>query len=273
MIKKLALLTFAANLAACSTIDRGVTDHVRVDTVPQGATASFIYIPSEPSTRHPGAIRRMTCAATPCAFQVGRSQKGIVTVEKDGFEPAQYYVGPSRFRGGAGVNLEATTLKTTSTSLGVGLTGGLYYAAMSQLFTALGNAITLGFGNYQGVSTATGATAGTGIGLGIAAGSMLIDAGTSANSNVYPNPVVIGMAQAGTQAEDDPFVEAYYDLIARYKEKEIACASRRNRNEAGLSCSDTRLLYRDARRALSDLENERDDDIRALIKANKEAEQ
>jgi len=273
MIRNLALLSLAVNLVACSTIDRGVTDYVRVDTVPQGATASFTFIPSESSTRQPGAVKRVICQATPCAFEVRRSQKGIVRLEKDGFEPAEYYVGPSRFRGGAGVDLDATTLKTTSTSLGIGLTGGLTYAAFSQFAAAFGNIFTFGFGNYQGVSTASGATAGTGIGLGIAAGSMLIDAGTSANANIYPNPVVIGMAQAGTPTEDDAFVAAYYDLIAKYRQREITCASRQNRNDSGQTCSDTRLIYRDARRALSDLENERDDEIRALIKANKDAEQ
>lgn len=273
MIRNIAVLTFGLSLTACSTIDRGITDYVRVDTVPQGATAYFTHIPATGSTRQPGAVRQITCEETPCAFEVRRSQRGLVRVEKEGFETAEYFVGPSKFRGGAGVDLNATALKTTSTSLGVGLTAGLTFAAVSQAFAAFGNIFTLGFGNYQGVSSASGATAGTGIGLGIAAGSMLIDAGTSANSNVYPNPVVIGMAETGTPVSDDPFVDAYYELIAKYRQQEVTCATRNGRTEEGLSCTDTRRIYGDARRALRALEDERDDEIRALMKANKEAEQ
>ncbi|GHB02587.1 hypothetical protein GCM10009069_26700 [Algimonas arctica] len=186
MVGRIALITLSLTLGACSTIDRGFNDHVRVDTVPQDATASFTYIPSDPVLRQPGAVKRLICEATPCAFEIPRTQKGIVKVEKEGFAPAEYFVAPSRYRGGGSVDLGATALKTTSTSLGVGLTGGLTYAAMSQSLASLANIFTFGFGNYQGVSTATGATAGTGVGLGIAAGSMLIDMGTAANRRPSP---------------------------------------------------------------------------------------
>ena len=93
MLKKTALAgTALILLPACASIDRGINDHVRVDTVPQGATVSVRHIPLKDSVRQPGAIESATCEATPCAFEVRRSQRGIVLIEKDGFETAEYYI-------------------------------------------------------------------------------------------------------------------------------------------------------------------------------------
>lgn len=272
MIRNIALTSMAIILLpACSTIDRGLTDHIRVDTVPQGAKVSVLHIPFKDNPKQVGAIERVTCAETPCAIEVRRLQRGIVSIEKDGYEKADYYIGPSRYRAGGAVDLGATALKTTSTSLGTGMTLGLTYASFSQVFAGLGNVLTLGLGNYQGVSTATGATAGTGVGIGIAVGSMLFDAGSGANQNIYPNPVIIGMAPNGTTSEGDPFVDAYYTLIRAYTQKEKSCSQRTKRDEI-ISCSDANRSYRDARSALMDLEDERDDAIKALVQAQKEAQ-
>lgn len=180
---------------------------------------SFLHIPFKDNLKQPGVIERATCPETPWAIEVRRMQRGIVSIEKDGFETVEYYIGPSRYRIGGSIDLGATALKTTSTSIGAGLTYGLTYAVYSQMFAGLGNALTLGLGNFQGVSTATAATAGTGVGVGIAIGSMLFDAGSGANQNIYPNPVVIGMAPNGTPVEDDPFVDAYYLLIRAYTQQ------------------------------------------------------
>lgn len=275
MFRSLALFTAAFTLSACSTIDRGFYDNVRVDTVPQGATASFTYIPSDPIRTQPGAVKRMTCEETPCAFEIARTQRGIVRIEKDGFAPVEYFVSPSRYRLGGGVDMKKVAQKTIPTSLATGLTGGLAYAAFTQSSLGIlwGGLLTPGLGTYQPVSTSTGAIIGTGVGVGIAAGSMLIDMGTSANENVYPNPVVIGLADTGTEVEGDPFVDAYYDLIAIYREKEIACTSRNRRNAAGLTCHDARLQLNAANKTLTALETQRDAEIKALIKAQKEAQE
>lgn len=281
MIRSLALIALSATLGACSTIDRGIYDNVRVDTVPQGATASFVYIPANPIRGQPGAVKRMVCEATPCAFEVPRTRMGIVKVEKDGFAPSEYFVAPSRFRGGAGVDLGTTTVVSTATSLGTGVTAGLVSASVAQfsysIAYAIPNAISTALGGSGSlaptVNTSSFATAGTGIGIGIAAGSILIDMGTAANSNVYPNPVVIGMAEMGTEVEEDPFVIAYYKLMASYRQRETICKSRKKRNTEGFNCVDARREFYAIEKKIEALEKERDDSIKALIDAQKEAQE
>lgn len=111
MLKKTALAgTALILLPACASIDRGLNDHVRVDTVPQGATVSVYHIPFEDNVRQPGAITRVICDATPCAIEVRRSQRGVVSIEKDGYEIAQYYFGPSRYRAGGSIDLAPNAL-------------------------------------------------------------------------------------------------------------------------------------------------------------------
>jgi hypothetical protein len=144
---------------------------------------------------------------------------------------------------------------------------------MSQSLASLANIFTFGFGNYQGVSTATGATAGTGVGLGIAAGSMLIDMGTAANKNTYPNPVVIGMTDSETNTAEDPFVSTYYDLITAYRQKEILCRTRKKRNADGFTCGQLNRQFMDVETRLETLESKRDDDIKAMIEVAKEAQE
>lgn len=170
--------------------------------------------------------------------------------------------------------------KTIPSSLAVGLAGGLRYAALSQ---------SMGLGSFFGpfellfqlpflelnsnpVSLQTGATVGTSVGVGIAAGSFLIDMGTSANENTYPNPVVIGLASKDTPTNDDPFVAAYSDLMTIYKLKEIACRARNRRTEDGLTCHDAHLQFNKANAILSNLEAHRNARLAEIIKANETAE-
>ncbi|MGJ8559310.1 MAG: hypothetical protein ACSHX3_03660 [Litorimonas sp.] len=281
MGRHIAFIVLALSLAACSTIDRGFYDHVRVDSVPQGATASFTYIPSDPVRRQPGAVKRLICEETPCAFEIPRTQKGIVRLEKEGFAPAEYFVAPSRYRAGGGVDMGTTTLLTTASSLGSGLTAGLATASLAQFSLSLAYAIPNVFYSALGntgsltpvVNTPAYATAGTGIGVGIAAGSMLIDMGTAANKNTYPNPVVIGMADAGTDAAEDPFVSTYYDLISKYRQRETLCRSRKKRNEDGFTCGQLNRHFKEVETRLKTLEDDRNDQIKALIEEHAETKE
>jgi hypothetical protein len=56
-----------------------------------------------------------------------------------------------------------------------------------------------------------------------------------------------------------------------YTQKERSCSQRTKRDET-ITCSDANRSYRDARTALMDLEDERDDAIKALLEAQKDAQ-
>lgn len=247
-------------LTACATIDRGTIDHVRVDTVPQGAKATLIYIDDSRKGQKNGAMTIRVCPATPCAFEVSRKQHGIVRLEQDGYADFDYFVGPSSLRGSVGYDVSST-----GTMLGTGALGGLYYAAVTQFAAGLTNVFTLGAANATGTSTATGIAGGTGVGLGLIAGSMIIDSATSAKKNIYPNPSVIRLADAGFETPDDPFVKAYIELVKSHKDRAKICAQKRQ-DQTPISCSQARVNYSKKYNALMTLKKGRDDEIQTLIK-------
>ncbi|GLQ21318.1 hypothetical protein GCM10007854_22730 [Algimonas porphyrae] len=251
-------------VAACSTIDRGVIDHARIDTVPQGASVTLTYITG---TQRPDSadIKTQFCRATPCAFPIPRRQIAKVTVTHPDYETAEYMVGPSRLRGSVGVSLS----KTLPTAMGVGAYSGVIYATLTQLTAGIANALTFGLGQAQGVSTASGATAGTGVGLAVAAGSMLIDAGTGANGNLFPNPVVLGLTDQKDAPVLDPLVAEYDKWLEALAVMKTACSIRSRSADIRNQCRETEKTFMSTRAAYRAALKERDDALIAFAKEQK----
>ncbi|MGB3455365.1 MAG: hypothetical protein WBG08_13570 [Litorimonas sp.] len=241
--------------AGCSTIDRGAMDHVRVDTVPQGQPVTLSYLPQD--TRE--GPRQLTCRATPCAFEIRRAEIGVVRIAPEGYEPVEYFVGPSRLRGGAVVDPASS-----ATVLGVSTVVGIQFAITQQLFLGvtdlLINTLTFGLSNTAtpAPSTATGAGVGLGIGAGMVAGGMMIDAGTAANRNVYPSPVVVKLQPTGTDIKPDPFVAAYRSVLETREARRSTCTAKDERPPASPACRTARSSYRTALKTLTEMRQARD---------------
>ena len=127
-------------LSACATIDKGMTDHLRVDTVPQGATVTAwrdSLTTSETKLDHRNArVTKATCI-TPCALPFARRSDILVRVEHPDFQTVEYVVTDSSVRHVANV------LPTGSTALSgsVGVFTGYQLASFAN---AVESALTLG---------------------------------------------------------------------------------------------------------------------------------
>ena len=199
-LRLLLILVCAANLAACATVNRGVEDYMRVDTVPQGAKVTVERKRNYTKDRHTRRqkkpyIETFICEATPCAIAVPRRSKLLVTIEKLGFETSEIYIGSSTKRGGAIGSMAANSV----TLAGIGAGYGAFVAGF-------GNAVSLGLTNY---SSSAFAASGAAIGLGAGAGMIAIDAATGSNLNLYPNPIVLGLVPEGSKTIKDPRVIPY----------------------------------------------------------------
>ncbi|WP_298913936.1 hypothetical protein [uncultured Algimonas sp.] len=235
-MKKLSSALMAATLlSACSTIDRGTNDHVRVDSVPQGAqvTVTTLNRVDRQGRKVSGTKgylhdnQTLVCRATPCAIEVPRRTDMVVRVEADGFEPVEYYVGPSKLRGGVGTSVVKTAAASAATGVAVGTITTFGIIAVQQMVSGFFSALTLSATPTVGASGAT--AAGTGVGLGVAAASLLVDAGTGANLNLFPNPAVLGLAPKGTTVIEDDMATAFWNLTRAQNNMAEAC--HRNRSK------------------------------------------
>jgi len=78
----LNVIIIAIMLSACSTVNRGASDHFRIDTVPQGATVTTSVIDMSKKKRRKNQYGRYQdknvvtayhgCAPTPCAIKLPR---------------------------------------------------------------------------------------------------------------------------------------------------------------------------------------------------------
>lgn len=227
MFRLIILLIIAACISTgCATVNRGTDDHFRIDTVPQGAkiTTSIETSKSKRKRRKNKNIapEYKGCNPTPCAIQLSRLSEFTFTVEHAGYEPAEMYVTSSNKRGSFTANTAATSVTTTSTAV----TGA---AVSSSLVGTTFSAFSAG-----SLAPSTGAFVIAAIppALAFSGGMLLIDAGTGANRNLYPNPVVLELTPEGLPVKYDPAVISFREIeSAEYKYNE-KCKLRRSYKKA-----------------------------------------
>jgi len=206
------LLVSAGFTTACSTIDRGLTDHLRIDTVPQGATVT-VFSDDHIEQRTGKATPPKVCPATPCGIALYRRTDGVARIEKAGHETVDLYFRPSSSRSSFAGSVALNPSISTASGLGLG--------AFSAGF---GEAITLGLTTSQSATIIRSATqAGLYTGIAFTATDMV----TGANLNLSPNPIVIGLSPEATPTQTDAMAALY---LARREAKikhEKACLIRR----------------------------------------------
>lgn len=217
-IGRMLLLAGVAVLGGCATANRGTSDFFRIDTVPQGATVTL-------SLTEPGPYGEQvprTCPATPCAFRVRRRSEFIATVEKDGFEPFEMYVGYSNKQIGYG----GTVVANVGGATGAGFVGGLITSSIAVAFAEIGVTIaTLGTVTTSGTSVASGSivAGGAALGAGVGAAMVAVDGSSGAYQFTAPSPVVLALAPEGETVVVDPAVRLFQEKQRIEARAEEAC--------------------------------------------------
>lgn len=264
------LICFAViSLSACATVNRGVVETFRIDSVPQGAKVTLVTdnLRSVKSSNRSVQVlepKTFICPQTPCAIPLARKRKFVAKVEFEGYEPFETYVSSGFSSGAAAGN----AVLTTSTSVGSGVAAGALSGAIAG---PTFGAILLPFGT-EAVSTFSGQlsssliTSGAQMGLGVGVGLTAIDLGSGSNLNFSPNPVVVGLAQAGKPVAKDPMVPLFNQkieneiLVARWcnfnrvklreKHKEECKAARQKLSESTEAFKKTRNAVIEARKEI-----------------------
>lgn len=183
-------------LPACSTLEHGPTDDLIINTTPPGATVTL----SREKDGEP-----ISCPQTPCAFTLWRRAQFVATITHPGYEPVELLVtNEPRGRAVAG-SLVANTAGT-----GLAFVGG-----SAAVGAGVGTAFS--FGAAGGASAGAGAAAAAIVppALGVAAGSILVDAVSGANRVFVPNPIEVHLVPIG---EGEPFVDPRIDLFNKRAE-------------------------------------------------------
>lgn len=203
-------------LSACATINNTSVDYFRIDTVPQGAKVT--------TTLGTG------CAATPCAIPAPRTSRFIATVDHDGFQTAEIFIDNSPRRGSFAGNMTSTAATMSAATVGI----SAFAAGMVNVF---------GFGTTI-VPTSTVLASAASPMIAVTGGMLLIDASSGANRNLFPNPVVLGLAPEGTETNIDPLVAIYKSELDAESAATLACASKKLKTKSGkLACENARETY------------------------------
>ena len=266
-------------MTGCATVNRGADDHFRIDTVPQGAKITTdIETPQSLRNRRKNAKlppEYYGCNPTPCAIQLSRLSEFTFIAEHEGYEPVEMYVSSSNKRGSLTANTAASiattagtvavSAATTSTVLAAttGVAGG-YLAGTGASFTfglvPIETAISAGFAAGASVAPSTASLLAGAVppALAVTGGMMLIDAGTGANKNLYPNPVVLELAPKGSQVKYDPAVNLFRRKKFTEKKYRNKCVKRNNTSVSYVNSEDCKILKADrneTRQALKDVTN------------------
>ena len=219
-------------LGACSTVNRGITDHFFVDTVPQGASVQLLANGINP--------KRHACAATPCAIPVSRNAEFVARIEKPGFEPVEIFVGNSRKRS----TLAGSVAGNSAVGTGI-VVGSAAYAGY-----LAGTVFSVGGGTGGAVGTAAGAAAG--LAAGVVGAMVLTDLATGATRNLTPNPVILALSTAGEPTITDPRVDKFRKLDDLRMAVRKACPHTRQPRPAK-PCNRAQDAYQDAKRDFAKL--------------------
>ncbi|MEP1229797.1 MAG: hypothetical protein ABJG88_03910 [Litorimonas sp.] len=254
-LRTLILLVMACLITGCATVNRGSSDHFRIDSVPQGATA-ITSIETSKSKRARAKDKNQapvykSCTPTPCAIKIQRLSEFTVRLEHENYETVEMFVTNSTRRSSLATNTAAalTVAGTTGTAAGTAAVAAGITAATAGTLAAAGTGFAAGAGaglTFGLVSVETAVTAGAQAGfnagvatapstssaigaaippaLALSAGMLLIDAGNGANRNLYPNPVVLVLAPKGTPVRTDPLVALFKDKQTAQTHADEACS-------------------------------------------------
>jgi len=262
-----AALLFAISLSGCATVNRGITDYFRIDSVPQGAKATTTietYDSKQARIKNP-ELKPVyhSCEPTPCAIPLYRRSEFVVTLEQEGYETAEMFITNSSSSGSFTANMAASTATTTGTMAAGAAVGAAFATTASAVSaTVVGGTLGAGASIYTfglipaetaistGISFVTSsaptysssAAAGSAIppALIVTGGMLLTDAVTGANVNLYPNPVVLKMAPAGVAMKIDPNVEPFKRELSLKDDIEQNCEDSQKSKETKRLCSDLR---------------------------------
>jgi len=203
-------LSLILALSACTTVSRGTTDYLRIDTVPQGAavtTTIETYGSVQKGIRNIQAKKQFRgCAPTPCLLEVFRRRQFAIKIEHPGYEPAEIAI-----RGDIPMqttNLDmAVPIGSIASNLGIGVAAGALSGTLAvvyiQTLSQLANVFTF---NALSVSAPTGGivAGATAAGAGFGAAMIGVDLISGSYNSIYPNPIVIKLAPEGAKTITDP---------------------------------------------------------------------
>jgi hypothetical protein len=226
MMKTLMLLPILAfTLSACSTISRGGTDYLRIDTIPQGAkvtTTIETYRSRQNSKKYMNSKKEYrSCEPTPCLLEVGRRQTFAIRIEHEGYEPARIAIhGDIPMQT---VNLDmAVPAGSVAANVVLGAASGAFVGTIGVVFTqAWFQVFTLSTVQAPTSGIVAGATA-AGAGVGVA--MVGIDLMSGSFENIYPNPVIVKLAPKGTPTITDPNMLMFDLRQAKKRVAHILCS-------------------------------------------------
>ena len=245
MFRFIILLTLAACISTgCATVNRGTDDHFRIDTVPQGAkiTTSIETSKSKRKRRKNKNIapEYKGCNPTPCAIQLPRLSEFTFTVERAGYEPVEMFITSSKKRGSFTANTAATTA-TTAGAVGAGIAW-----TTSLVAGAFGSGVSSTLAPALATSAFPPALAATGA-------MIVVDSGTGANRNLFPNPVVLELTPEGLPVQNDPAVILFKEREAAEEKYNQNCTSGRNAKKTSEKLNVCRDLKLDLRKKKEEL--------------------
>jgi len=266
----LILVVMAMTISACSTVNRGSTDHFRIDTVPQGATVTTSVVDRTEERSRKNQYGRyvdntkpkkhLGCEPTPCAIAFPRRSEFVVTLEHPGYETTQIFIRNSTMRGGSTANSAANLATASGTGFAMAGMGASVANTFTQIFS-LGTQTV----NTSGIASSSAAA-----GLGVGAGMIAIDIATGANLNLFPNPVVIELTPEGTSVRKDPLVSLYWKMKELENQTKPICKQRKNERKDGQpTCKQMRTQLRQAKEAFQSLKKEQMETLKDTIKALK----
>ena len=275
MLRYIVFIIITAFLmTGCATVNRGSDDHFRIDTVPQGAKITTD-IETPKSLRNRRKNKNIPreyygCDPTPCAIQLSRLSEFTFTVEHEGYEPVEMYVSSSNKRGSLTANTAASVATTAGTvavsaaatstliAAGTGITTAFASgtgAALTFGLVPIETAVSAGFAAGAGAAPSTASLLAGAVppALAVTGGMMLIDAGTGANKNLYPNPVVLELAPKGSPVKYDPAVKLFKEKKSARNLYDRKCKIRtpgKTGHEKSDECTQLKIDFREKRKAL-----------------------
>ena len=173
----LSLTLISLCLSACATATRGSHEMVRINSLPEGATAISDLKASKQQSYQDGTVSAYYgCAPTPCGINLPRKSDPVISVSKDGYEPIKFKI--------------VSTWETGSASVS---SGAIVSGVPTGSHVIAGKPEALKRIPIQGASMTGGL-------FTLGAGSVL-DYASGANFSLSPNPVTVKLVKTGERFE------------------------------------------------------------------------
>ena len=256
MLRIVIFILICLCLPACATVNHGASDHFRIDSAPQGAKVVTTLETRDSKRRRAGNPKLkkefIGCEPTPCSIKLSRHSRFIAAIEHPGYERAEIFIDSTSKQG----SFAGSMAMTTATVTGGAVLGAATAAALSAFAAQIGAAmvsVTLNVASYGLInvpvssvtvattSTSSAAAAAVPPALAVTGGMLLIDAASGANKNLFPNPVVLGLAPDGAEVIIDPFVVLFRKELDAQDNVDLICDT-----NSGKECRTARALLADA---------------------------